>query len=103
MKEEDISESSTEELMPWESASKANPVSSVEMRQLLAQYLKLVDIEKPSLLHSLVLFQVVKYYSNIAASTSRHSFVYGVLRICARKTGRRLRSMRFGFHRLPIG
>ena len=64
--EEDISESSTEELMPWESASKANPVSSVEMRQLLAQYLKLVDIEKPSLLHSLVLFQVVKYYSNIA-------------------------------------
>ena len=64
--EEDISESSTEELMPWESASKANPVSSVEMRQLLAQYLKLVDIEKPSLLHSLVLFQVVKYYSNFA-------------------------------------
>ena len=62
--EEDISESSTEELMPWESASKANPVSSVEMRQLLAQYLKLADIEKPSLLHSLVLFQVVKYYSN---------------------------------------
>jgi hypothetical protein len=64
--EEDISESSAEELMPWESASKANPVSSVEMRQLLAQYLKLVDIEKPSLLHSLVLFQVVKYYSNFA-------------------------------------
>ena len=64
--EEDISESSTEELMPWESASKANPVSSVEMRQLLAQYLKLADIEKPSLLHSLVLFQVVKYYSNFA-------------------------------------
>ena len=64
--EEDISESSAEELMPWESASKANPVSSVEMRQLLAQYLKLADIEKPSLLHSLVLFQVVKYYSNIA-------------------------------------
>jgi hypothetical protein len=64
--EEDISESSAEELMPWESASKANPVSSVEMRQLLAQYLKLADIEKPSLLHSLVLFQVVKYYSNFA-------------------------------------
>ena len=64
--EEDIFESSTEELMPWESASKANPVSSVEMRQLLAQYLKLADIEKPSLLHSLVLFQVVKYYSNFA-------------------------------------
>lgn len=64
--EEDNSESSTEELMPWESASKANPVSSVEMRQLLAQYLKLADIEKPSLLHSLVLFQVVKYYSNFA-------------------------------------
>ena len=64
--EEDISESSTEELMPWESASKANPVSSVEMRQLLAQYLNLADIEKPSLLHSLVLFQVVKYYSNFA-------------------------------------
>ena len=64
--EEDISESSTEELMPWESASKANPVSSVEMRQLLAQYLKLADIEKPSLLHSLVLFQVVKYYTNFA-------------------------------------
>ena len=64
--EEDISESSAEELMPWESASKANPVSSLEMRQLLAQYLKLVDIEKPSLLHSLVLFQVVKYYSNFA-------------------------------------
>ena len=64
--EEDISESSTEELIPWESASKANPVSSVEMRQLLAQYLKLADIEKPSLLHSLVLFQVVKYYSNFA-------------------------------------
>ena len=62
--EEEPSESSAEELMPWESASKANPVSSVEMRQLLAQYLKLVDIEKPSLLHSLVLFQVVKYYSN---------------------------------------
>ena len=64
--EEGISESSAEELMPWESASKANPVSSVEMRQLLAQYLKLADIEKPSLLHSLVLFQVVKYYSNFA-------------------------------------
>ena len=64
--EEDISESSAEELMPWESASKANPVSSVEMRQLLAQYLMLADIEKPSLLHSLVLFQVVKYYSNFA-------------------------------------
>ena len=64
--EEDISESSAEELMPWESASKANPVSSVEMRQLLAQYLKLADIEKPSLLHSLVLFQVVKYYSSFA-------------------------------------
>ena len=64
--EEDISESSAEELMPWESASKANPVSSVEMRQLLAQYLRLADIEKPSLLHSLVLFQVVKYYSNFA-------------------------------------
>jgi hypothetical protein len=62
--EEEPSESSAEELMPWESASKANPVSSLEMRQLLAQYLKLVDIEKPSLLHSLVLFQVVKYYSN---------------------------------------
>ena len=64
--EEELSESMTEELMPWESASKANPVSSFEMRQLLAQYLKLVDIEKPSLLHSLVLFQVVKYYSNFA-------------------------------------
>ena len=62
--EEEPSESSAEELMPWESASKANPVSSLEMRQLLAQYLKLVDIEKPSLLHSLVVFQVVKYYSN---------------------------------------
>ena len=62
--EEEPLESPTEELMPWESASKANPVSSFEMRQLLAQYLKLVDIEKPSLLHSLVLFQVVKYYSN---------------------------------------
>ena len=64
--EEEPLESPTEELMPWESASKANPVSSFEMRQLLAQYLKLVDIEKPSLLHSLVLFQVVKYYSNFA-------------------------------------
>ena len=64
--EEEPLESPTEELMPWESASKANPVSSLEMRQLLAQYLKLVDIEKPSLLHSLVLFQVVKYYSNFA-------------------------------------
>ena len=62
--EEEPLESPTEELMPWESASKVNPVSSLEMRQLLAQYLKLVDIEKPSLLHSLVLFQVVKYYSN---------------------------------------
>lgn len=64
--EEEPSESMIEELMPWESASKANPVFSFEMRQLLAQYLKLVDIEKPSLLHSLVLFQVVKYYSNFA-------------------------------------
>ena len=64
--EEGPLESPTEELMPWESASKANPVSSFEMRQLLAQYLKLEDIEKPSLLHSLVLFQVVKYYSNFA-------------------------------------
>ncbi len=64
--EEEPLESPTEELMPWESASKANPVSSFEMRQLLAQYLKLVDIEKPSLLHSLVLFQVVKYYSSFA-------------------------------------
>lgn len=64
--EEEPSESSAEDLMPWESASKANPVSSLEMRQLLAQYLKLVDIEKPSLLHSLVLFQVVKYYSSFA-------------------------------------
>ncbi|MBR5069979.1 MAG: hypothetical protein IKX25_11335 [Bacteroidales bacterium] len=57
--------SSSEELMPWESATKVNPVSSLEMRQLLAQYLNLSDIEKPSLLHSLVLFQVVKYYSNL--------------------------------------
>ncbi len=64
--EEGPLESPTEELMPWESESKANPVSSLEMRQLLAQYLKLVDIEKPSLLHSLVLFQVVKYYSNFS-------------------------------------
>ena len=64
--EEEPSDSSADELMPWESASKANPVSSLEMRQLLAQYLKLEDIEKPSLLHSLVLFQVVKYYSNFA-------------------------------------
>ena len=64
--DEEPSETSTEELMPWESASKTNPVSSLEMRQLLAQYLKLDDIEKPSLLHSLVLFQVVKNYSNYA-------------------------------------
>lgn len=64
--EEEPSDSSADELMPWESASKDNPVSSLEMRQLLAQYLKLEDIEKPSLLHSLVLFQVVKYYSNFA-------------------------------------
>lgn len=59
------SSSLVEELMPWESATKVNPVSSLEMRQLLAQYLNLSDIEKPSLLHSLVLFQVVKYYSNL--------------------------------------
>ena len=63
--------SSTEDLMPWEVAphstsdsSQTDPVSSLEMRQLLAQYLKMNDIEKPSLLHSLVLFQVVKYYSH---------------------------------------
>ena len=60
------SSSMAEELMPWESASNVNPVSSHEMRQLLAQYLKLCEIEKPSLLHSLVLFQVVKYYSNLS-------------------------------------
>ena len=59
------SSSMAEELMPWESASNVNPVSSHEIRQLMAQYLKLSDIEKPSLLHSLVLFQVVKYYSNL--------------------------------------
>ncbi len=62
--DEDASDSSVEDLMPWESASKVEPVSSLEMRRLLAQYLKLNDIEKPSLLHSLVMFQVVKYYSN---------------------------------------
>lgn len=54
----------SEDSMPWEAPS--NPVSSLEMRQLLAQYLRLTEIEKPSLLHSLVLFQVVKYYSHFS-------------------------------------
>jgi len=38
---------------------------SVEMRQLLVQYLKLDAIPRPSLLHSLLLFQVVKQYSSV--------------------------------------
>jgi len=58
--------SSEDDLMPWETPTASNPVSSLEMRQLLAQYLKLSDMEKPSLLHSLVLFQVVKYYSHFS-------------------------------------
>ena len=37
---------------------------SLEMRRLLQQYLKL-DIERPSLLHSLVLFTVVKQYGDL--------------------------------------
>ena len=68
--QEDAPVPSAEELMPWEAAphsasptSASEPMSSIEMRQLLAQYLKLDDIEKPSLLHSLILFQVVKHYS----------------------------------------
>lgn len=55
---------SSDDLMPWETVSNAHPVSSLEMRQLLAQYLKLSDLEKPSLLHSLILFQVVKHYAH---------------------------------------
>ncbi len=57
-------EAAAEEMMPWETPS--DPVSSLEMRQMLAQYLKLNEIEKPSLLHSLVLFQVVKYYTHLS-------------------------------------
>lgn len=41
------------------------PITSVEVRQLLAQYLKLPAIPRPSLLHSLLLFQVVKYYAHL--------------------------------------
>ncbi len=59
-------EESGEDKMPWESTTTSNPISSLEMRQLLAQYLKLSEMEKPSLLHSLVLYQVVKYYSQCA-------------------------------------
>lgn len=58
--------SAGEELMPWEDRAASNPISSLEMRQLLAQYLKLSEMEKPSLLHSLVLFLVVKYYSRFS-------------------------------------
>lgn len=38
---------------------------SLEMRQLLLQYLKLEGIQRPSMLHSLVLFRVVKQYSGL--------------------------------------
>lgn len=39
--------------------------TSLEMRQLLARYLQL-DIEKPSLLHSLILFAAIKHYGHCA-------------------------------------
>lgn len=43
----------------------SQPITSVEFRQLLAQYLRLRAIPRPSLLHSLLLFQVVKYYAHL--------------------------------------
>lgn len=55
------SEEDTAAQMPWE--GKLTAIPSVEVRKLLAQYLKLEHIQRPSLLHSLLLFQVVKYYS----------------------------------------
>ena len=58
--------------MPWESTaqtqpapSPSGPLSSLEMRQLLAQYIKLQCIPRPSLLHSLILYQVVKGYATL--------------------------------------
>lgn len=51
--------------MPWEGQPLVTPLPSLEMRQLLAQYLQLTDIERPSLLHSLVLFQVVSKYAQL--------------------------------------
>lgn len=54
----------SEESMPWETP--IAPVTSLEMRRLLAQYLKIEGIEKPSLLHSLILFQVMKYYAKFS-------------------------------------
>lgn len=44
---------------------KAGDLASVEMRQLLNQYLHL-PAEKPSMLHSLVLFVVLKHYAGYA-------------------------------------
>lgn len=38
-------------------------ITSVEVRTLLAQYLKLEGLERPSLLHSLLLYQVVSKYA----------------------------------------
>lgn len=41
------------------------PLTSLQMRQLLNQYLKLDAVERPSLLHSLILFQVVSRYGKL--------------------------------------
>lgn len=40
----------------------ATTLPSAEMRQLLVQYLGLVDLQRPSMLHSLLLFVVVRQY-----------------------------------------
>lgn len=55
--------------IPWEHSEPGKaivtPLPSLQMRQLLNQYLKLTAIERPSLLHSLVLFQVVRKYAKL--------------------------------------
>lgn len=55
--------------VPWEHAEPGRavvtPLPSLQMRQLLNQYLKLSAIERPSLLHSLLLFLVVRKYAKL--------------------------------------
>lgn len=43
----------------------ATALPSTEMRQLLMQYLKLEDLQRPSMLHSLLLFVVVRQYGAV--------------------------------------
>lgn len=48
-----------------EEQGQAMPISSLEVRKLLAQYLKIEGIERPSLLHSLMLLVVLRKYASL--------------------------------------